>query len=164
MIEPCLSKKIVIDYGVRNLCFRSYPNHPKGCPNYGKRPLCPPQCPRIEDVLDLSKFVYVVWVTFDFAAHREKMRSKHPNWSQRQIDCCLYWQGGVRKRLREEIVKCLALFVNKTKYVAYDCPEALGVNVTATMKNLNINLEWPPKTIVYKVALVGTKKLKGEQK
>lgn len=158
MIELCLPHKIVINYDVRKLCYRPYPNHPKGCPNYGKRPMCPPQCPKIDDVLDMSRFIYVVWVSFDFAAHREKMKAKHPEWSQRQIDCCLYWQGGVRKKLRAEIARALSCFEDKTKYAAYDCPEALGVNVTATMKNLDIELEWPPETIVYKVAIIGTKK------
>lgn len=40
----------------------------------------------------------------------------------------------------------------KTTY----CPEAMGVNVTATMKNLGVTLEWPPQKVVYKVAIIGT--------
>lgn len=158
MVEPCLAKEIVIDYSVRKLCLRPYPNHPHGCPNYGKKPTCPPLSPKIEDVFDMSRLVFVVWVTFDFAAHREKMKAKHPTWTQRQIDCCLYWQGGVRKKLRAEIARALSCFQDSSEYVAFDCPEALGVNVTATMKNLDIKLEWPPETIVYKVALFGTRK------
>lgn len=158
MIEVCLPRKIVIDHSVRNLCFRPYPNHPHGCPNFGKRPSCPPRSPVIEDVLDMTRLIYLVWVSFDFAAHRKKMKAKHPNWSQRQIDCCLYWQGGVRKQLREEIAQALSIFEDTTRYRVCGCPEALGVNVTATMKNVNIELEWPPETIVYKVAIIGTRK------
>ncbi|HUS88307.1 MAG TPA: hypothetical protein VMW91_02880 [Desulfosporosinus sp.] len=42
----------------------------------------------------------------------------------------------------------------KTTY----CPEAMGVNVTATMKNLGIELEWPPQNVVHKVAIIGIRK------
>ena len=34
-------------------------------------------------------------------------------------------------------------------------PEAGGVDVTATMKKIGVNLEWPPEHMVYLVALVG---------
>lgn len=35
--------------------------------------------------------------------------------------------------------------------------EAVGIEVTKTVKNLNINLEWPPKDFVYRFGLVCTK-------
>ena len=38
------------------------------------------------------------------------------------------------------------------------CPEAAGVNVTATMASIDIDLEWPPVTVAYQVALAGIKK------
>ena len=152
------TKKIVIDYSVRELCSRPYPNHPKGCPNFHKRPLCPPRCPFLEDVYDLSKGFWVVWTKFDFAVHRRKMRRKHPDWSQRQIDCCLYWQGTANKMLREEIADVMYYLEDQGDWHVSFCPEAMGVNVTATMKNLGIKLEWPPETVVYKVAIIGVKK------
>jgi hypothetical protein len=34
------------------------------------------------------------------------------------------------------------------------CPEAMGINVTATMQKLGITL---PKTVTYQVALAGTR-------
>ena len=38
------------------------------------------------------------------------------------------------------------------------CPEAMGVNVTATMKNIGVTLEWPPQEVVRKVAIIGVRK------
>lgn len=161
------TEKIVIDYFVRDLCFRPYPNHPKGCPNYGKRPKrpspypeldCPPRCPKVEDYFDLSQGFWIVWVEFDFAAHVRRMARKHPDWTQRQKECCLYWQGGVRKKLREAVQDVSYYLEGRGNWQATDYPEAMGVNVTATMRNLDVKLEWPPKTIVYKVAIIGVKK------
>jgi hypothetical protein len=38
------------------------------------------------------------------------------------------------------------------------CPEALGLNVTATMRMIGIDLEWPPREFTYQVALAGAKR------
>lgn len=151
-------KEIVIDYSVRELCYRPYPNHPKGCPNYGKRPKCPPRGPKVEDVFDVTNGFTIVYVSLDFAAHRRKMKSKYPNWSQRQIDCCLYWQNSLNKNLRDEVFHLMRGRF-PSSYKASFCPEAMGVNITATMKNVGIELEWPPQNIVYKVAIIGTRKV-----
>ena len=151
-------KEIVIDYSVRELCFRPYPNHPKGCPNYGKRPTCPPRCPKLENIYDTSQGFWIVWIEYDFATHRRNMRRKHPEWSQRQIDCCLYWQGTANKMLREAVADAEYYLEGRGGWETTFCPEAMGVNVTATMKNLGIKLEWPPEKIVYKVAIIGVRK------
>ena len=37
------------------------------------------------------------------------------------------------------------------------CPEAQGVNLTETMKNAGIELEWPPENVAYQIVLVGTR-------
>jgi hypothetical protein len=84
------------------------------------------------------------------------MRRKHPEWSWRQLSCCLYWQGGARKRLREEVEKLLRrLGAPDERVVVVRCPEACGVNVTETMRRAGVDLEWPPVIIAYQVALVG---------
>ena len=36
------------------------------------------------------------------------------------------------------------------------CPEANGVNVTRTLKEYGIELEWPPKRIVRQIAIIGS--------
>lgn len=142
----------VIDKSVRALCVKPYPNHPKGCPNFGQRRCCPPIAPMIFDTIDLSGPVYAIWNCFDFGAHVTAMRLAHPAWSARQCECCLYWQGKARKQLRERIIVFLREHPGLTVIA---CPEAQGVNVTETMKQVGINLEWPPQQYAYQVVLAG---------
>lgn len=150
--------KVVLDPSVRNLCQKPYPGHPQGCPNYGKRYICPPQAPMLGDVLDLSREVWAVWVEFDLKAQRYKMWFKHPKWSKRQAECCLYWQDGVRKTLRREMQEIVGhphmeLFASGLAIV--EVPEAMGVNVTETMRGIGVDLEWPVEKIDRHVGLIG---------
>lgn len=152
--------KPILQSSVRKLCTKPYHGHPKGCPNFGKRDICPPQAPFLDDFFDLNKKVLAVVVHFNLELHVSKLRAKHPKWSQRQLECCLYWQGTARKKLKKEIEYNLtrsALFDGYELGVT-DCPEAMGVDVTATMKAKGIILEWPPKKIVRKIAFIGTVK------
>lgn len=148
--------QLVIDHSVRDLCRRPYPNHPKGCPNYGKKDECPPRAPLLEKVLDLSKPTCVIWNQFPFGDHVERMRSKHPDWSRRQLECCLYWQGTARKQLRQKVFQWYAYQPDGYEWITLYCPEACGLNVTATMRNMGIELEWPPERFTYQVALIGS--------
>ena len=145
-------KKLTIDYLVRGLCNCPYTNHPKGCPNYDKRNTCPPKCPKVETTIDVNKPIYAIWNKFEFGKHCLKMRESHPEWSPRQTECCLYWQGTARKHLRQTIKKFTLSFPNMC---VFQTPEAMGVNVTATMKDLGIDLEWPPKIYTYQIAIAG---------
>jgi hypothetical protein len=43
-------------------------------------------------------------------------------------------------------------------------PEAQGVNLTETMKNVGIILEWPPEKLAYQIVLSGIKKEKENEK
>jgi len=70
-----------------------------------------------------------------------------PGWSDRQCRNPLYWQGGVRKRLKE---KCRAFGCN----IILDIPEACGVEVFETMKNAGVIIDRHPETVI-KVMLVG---------
>jgi len=170
MQEALLRVEPVIDYSVRGLCVRPYPNHPKGCPNFDKRGTCPPDAPTIGQILDLQRPVYLVYNRFDFGAHVEKMRAKHPDWSQRQLENCLYWQGTARKRLKKKIyVARLKIFevlsrpavippAQGFRLEVLTVPEACGVNVTATMQKIGIQLEWPPVEYAYQVALIGVRR------
>jgi len=151
--------KPVIDLSVRGLCRRPYHGHKKGCPNYDKKLGCPPQAPIIYDVLDFGKPIWAVWIDFDLANQRLRMKTKHPNWSNRQLVCCLYWQGTANKYLKHKVANfCTNQFLSmksKTLEVLY-APEAFGVNVTETMKNVGVELEWPPVNIVRKIAFIGS--------
>lgn len=156
--------KLVVDESVRTLCRKPYLGHPKGCPNFGKKRSCPPNAPLIGKLLDLNEPVWAVWVDFDLGAHRDRMWRKHPKWSPRQAECCLYWQATVNNQLQDHV---LSLFTTGS-FAAYHgpmktvfCPEACGVNITATMESAGVFLEWPPVETVRKIALVGNRPRQG---
>ncbi|MDR3591562.1 MAG: hypothetical protein P4N41_18050 [Negativicutes bacterium] len=142
--------KPVIDHSVRNLCTTPYPGHPRGCPNYGKKIGCPPETHLFDQVYDLNQPVFAVYNVFDMAEHIRRMKVAHPAWSDRQLRCCLYWQGGARVKLREAIPYFLR------EYPGYNIartPEAMGVNIDATMAAAEIKLEWSPTTKAYQIIL-----------
>ena len=139
----------VIDPEMQKLCSWPYPNHKKGCPNFGKKKGCPP-CKLFDEVYELGRPVYAVYTTFNFFAHVERMRYKHPEWSKRQLEWCLYWQGTARKGLREDIARFTKAFPGMEIIMV---PEAMGVNVTATLARVRVHLEWPPEKWTHQVAL-----------
>ncbi len=146
----------VIDRGVRELCYRPYRGHKHGCPNYGIKSKCPPSAPLLSEVIDLSLPIFVLWNRFRFGEHVERMRAKHPDWSERRLACCLYWQGTARRQFKDFIYNQNVLNYAAAYPIIIKCPEACGVNVTATMKLVGIELEWPPKVYAYQVAIMGS--------
>jgi predicted metal-binding protein len=143
----------VIDYSVRGLCCREYPNHKKGCPNFNKKEGCPPKAEYFDKVYDLSKPIYAIYNIFDFKSHVEKMKKNNPTWTKRQVECCLYWQPKARNQLLVHMREFYREYGSQYKITT--CPEAMGVNITDTMKNAGIILEWPPENITYQIALAG---------
>ncbi|HUX15510.1 MAG TPA: hypothetical protein VMW52_03505 [Phycisphaerae bacterium] len=135
------------------LCARPYPGHPRGCPNFNRKPGCPRAAPRLPQVLNLAEPVWTIWNVFDLAGHIVRMKARHPEWSDRQLRCCLYWQPRARKSLRRHVA--MFLYHHPGLHVVAT-PEAQGVNVTATMKSAGITLEWPPRNVAYQVVLAGT--------
>ena len=125
----------ILDKSVRSLCVRPYPNHKKGCPNFNKKEGCPPKAPLLQNLFDLSKPVYCIYNKFEFGEHVARMKNKHTHWTQRQAECCLYWQPRARKQLEEKIKLFLIDYPN---YTILRCPEANGVNITGTMKQLGV--------------------------
>jgi predicted metal-binding protein len=160
-----MNKQIEIkDFGrkYQNLCRVPYHNNKKGCPNFGKRPDCPP-CETVDKRFDLSKPMYVIYTEYPVGEFAERMRINHPEWSEhpRQWYNCIRWQGQARKQHREDIEK----FKKEHPDLYVDTnPEALGVNVTDIMKQVGISLEWnyyeehrkDRKT--YRVSIAGTLK------
>jgi len=141
----------VIDYSVRDLCIRPYHNHKKGCPRYGNKPTCPPCAALWDETCDIGLATWLFWTQFDLAEHRTRMEQKHPNWSMRQLVCCLYWQNGARKSLKEHIEKW-----DFPGFFQTIRPEAMGINVTETMRQIGIELEWQPeRKWTYQVAMGG---------
>jgi len=151
VVEPL--NNVVMDLRARSWCKLPYPNHPRGCPNHGKKAGCPPKAPIFTDVAK-PPFI-LVGVKFNLAEWAERMKQKHPKWSDRQARCCLYWQGKVRKRLRE-VCKGVAWVFGRNMIVSV--PEAMGVHVFETCKTIGIELERNPKTYVWKIAILGDRK------
>jgi len=147
-----VTNRMVIQEVTRSWCQFPYPGHPKGCPNYGIRDDCPPKASLVGDYFDLSQPHWFLLEEFDLLAHANKMKQKHPEWSERQCRCCLYWQGSVRKRLRET---CRQFEHSHPGTVSVTCPEAMGVNVFRTCHRHGVSMKKNPQGIVYKVALAG---------
>ena len=108
------------------------------------------------DIYDLDSSVLLVIARFDLQDHMVKMKALHPAWSNRQTRCCLYWQGAVRKRLNEAVGGILAWYENLTHTT---CPEALGLNVLRTLNLMGIPARKNPTQFVYKVAMLGYRKV-----
>jgi len=144
----------VFDARARTMCCLPYPRHPRGCPNYGKSPRCPPRAPSLFDHFDESGPFYAVYSVFQLGEHVGTMRSRHPDWSEPQLRCVLYWQNRARARLREE-VESFRRGHPERRWVVEETPEAMGCDVTATLAAAGVVLPWPPVDVAYHVALAG---------
>ena len=143
--------EVICDPRARNgvWCTAPYPGHPKGCPNF------PKGCTRSFDFESERnrRQWYAVVEEFDLIQHAAEMKKKHPDWSDRQCRNPLYWQGGVRKRLREKAYR-LDPKLHEWGHMYMPITEAHGVNLFETMARVGIILERKPK-IVRKIALIG---------
>jgi len=141
-------EKVFFDSRARDgtWCTLPYPNHPKGCPNF-------PDCPN--DELSFMAYNYYEWFAviedFDLKSHSEKMQEKHPRWTKRQCRNLLYWQGGVRKRLREKAKKYAKEI---GAHILLQIPEACGVDLFKTMKEHGLELQRKPD-MVHKIMILG---------
>lgn len=140
---------------VRLLCIVPYAGHPKGCPNFGQNIRCPPKARLWRDVYDSVEPCFAVYTTFDLASHVARMKERHPGWSERQLRCCLYWQGTARKHLNREI---LSFCLTHPRYSTETTPEAMGCNVTETLCKAGVALEWPPVNMATLVAFAGVQR------
>jgi len=162
MIKKIDPLDLVYSGRIQGLCTTPFYNHPRGCPNWGKKDGCPPGLPLIDRFFDFNSDMYVIYTKFPIGEFAEKMRIMHPEWSEhpRQWYNPRRWQGTARKEHRLEIDRFLSRYpgfeVDKT-------PEGHGVNVTELMKlvGVELNWEWPPEHNLenksYIVSLAGKK-------
>lgn len=143
---------------VRSLCAKRYAGHPYGCPNCGVRPDCPPDAPFFVDVFDQTHPFWALWVDFDLAQWVATMKAG-------QCANLRHWQPKAQKFLREHARAWASNYSAKWKTITCEQgfelaenPEAMGIDVTSTMKRIGVHLEWPPKNIVRKIFLLGAKK------
>ena len=128
---------------VRDWCKLPYPNHPHGCPNYGTNEHrlvdgCPPYSCYVTKKFNLNRPLYMVFSEFDLQAYVHRKKLQHPDRTDRQIRCVLYWQGTSKKQLRERV--SYAISVLKTDAFSF-APESLGVNVYTTCLRSGLKLE-----------------------
>jgi hypothetical protein len=142
----------IINYAVKGMCKLPYAGHPHGCPNFGVKFGCPPSAPKLADVYNLSLPCWCIINSFDLTSHVGKLRLKYPAWSHRQLYCCLYWQPTARKALATMVSGFKSQY---PEYLVSLCPEALGLDVSATLANSGVNLEWPVHTKALQVAFAG---------
>ena len=146
-------QEIVYDIRARDgtWCTLPYPDHPKGCPNF---PDCVMAKPHIHSTNLLDRSWYAVLEEFDLKKHAEEMKKKHPNWSDRQCRNLLYWQNGVRSRLRKKTES----YINPlSDDIILEIPEACGINMIETMSKAGIKIQTDHPDNVIKVMLIGRK-------
>ncbi len=163
------SESIKFTKKTRLWCQLPYLNHPKGCPNYNKNPLCPPKAKFMKNILIRYNHFYLIYAEFNLEIQRERMLLIHPNWSERQAACLLYWQNSVKKVLRMYIKEIYD--ENKNfKIFLLSCGsgfdshyfnqgeiysmEAVGIDVYKTLRNNNIDFEIKPKNKVILITLL----------
>lgn len=155
-ILPLPKDKIVFDIRAMNgeWCTLPYPNHKKGCPNFGKKRYCPPFTKPYYELTDVPYFIVIE--RFDLKAQVKKMITKHPEWTERQCRNLLYWQKGVVSRLKKKAYDFT--YSLGEEFIVLEIPESNGVNVFETCKNIEIALHKNPQEIVRKVMIVGKRK------
>lgn len=153
IVHSLKKEDIAIDYRARAWCKLPYPNHLHGCPNWGMKNICPPKAPLFEKFIK-PPFTLVA-VKFDLEKHSKNMKEKHSKWTDKQARCVLYWQGKLDKQLGE---MCEKVASNISDAIILYKPEANGVNVFKTCRKVGLILERNPQKIVWKVAIIGTKK------
>lgn len=152
MIVSLNKKDMVFDRRANGQwCKLPYPDHPKGCMNYNKKIGCPPKAKFFLDIV--TNPFFLVTQKFDIAKHAQRMKKLHPNWTNRQARCVLYWQGSLRKKIREEAKEFIDS-QNKDLMIL-EIPEANGVDIFKTCKNLGIILDRNPQKIIWKVMIIG---------
>ncbi len=136
-------------FSPRGLCVKKYHNHRRGCLKYGEKEICPPKIPMYDQVFDMSKDIYLIDTPFRIGDHYRKRRELQPTWTEYEIKNSRHWQNGVISQHEAEIEKFYNIYGRE--YIAIT-PEALGVDVTATLKEVGIYLEWPPEEITHRIS------------
>ncbi len=136
----------------RSFCLNPYHNHPKGCPNYGNKNGCPPNTPMFDEVFDMNYDIYAIITSFDLETHVNYMRSIHPEWSEYQIRNSRYWQGKDRKN---HLLSLKRFIINHPELYATTWGEAMGIDICNTVKQLGINVVFPPQKETYRVSFSG---------
>ncbi len=162
-------------------CLCSYPRHPDGCNNYGRKEICPPKVRVFPSMFDVSGYEVVnpdilvdnpmylmrlmpgreptLWFileTFDLEKWSEDLRAKNPHYkmSDAQTRIPYLWQPSLEKRVVAEA----NLFKWRNPSIRFDVlprPEANEVNIFSTCAIHGVKLERNPQKTVYQVVMIG---------
>jgi hypothetical protein len=154
MILPLKEKDLVFDKNsIGPWCKLPYPGHPKGCVNFDKRIGCPPKSEFFQNIITAPFFLAAQ--KFVIASYSEKIKNKIPNWTDRQASCLKYYQKSVSKKIKEEAKTFIES--KKQNLILIERPEANGIDIFNTCKNIGIFLDRNPKKIMWKIMLIGKK-------
>jgi predicted metal-binding protein len=103
MIVKLKTEDITFNRKIQDFCKLKYTQHSEGCLNYSKNTGIPPGIPLIDEILDLSKPVYLIYTEFYIREHARKMKKMPLEWTDRQIYCLFYWQPKARKMHKREV-------------------------------------------------------------
>ena len=144
--------EVVVDVArSRAFCGKAYAGHPKGCPNFGKFADCPPQAGFYPELYKTE--CRLVAVGLDLKGLAENRRKRFPNYTDKSLRNSRIWQGHLKAELRKLVAENI-----KDDETALYRPEATGVDVTETVRRVEIILEWPPKNWAFKIAFLVKKK------
>lgn len=137
--------------GFNRWCTLPYPSHKNGCPNFGKHEDCPPLAPYFLDLYKPS--IYVAFMWFNFEEFLERKRRLHPDWTVKALANPRHFQTHLDSKLTRFVNSKLSEPDFENFQTVYG-PEAMGVNMHLTARRVGIELEWPPRKNMYRIAIV----------
>ncbi|MEI7719341.1 MAG: hypothetical protein WCI72_05715, partial [archaeon] len=143
MIVEINESDLEISESYQCLCLVKSNSFRQGCPNYGKKPECPPRKLFSEDY-DLTNSLYLIATDFDLTEHAQRIRKAHLDWTEKAVYNPRYWQATARKLHEAEIEDFLK---EHRAYSIERSPEGCGINVTNLCRQNRIYLEWPPRKL-----------------
>jgi hypothetical protein len=160
-------KDLIIDPNVRDYCLLPYPDHPHGCPNYGKSPLCPPQSVfhPLSHYEPFSSF-HLAICQFNLETYCEERRRRFPKSTDKALRNPRLYQAHVKKIFHSTIDRFIEVEGIDT-YEIFGCGsghknapsmESVGLHPIRMMQNLGINVELRPNNRIHFAALICVKK------
>jgi predicted metal-binding protein len=156
---------------------QSYCNNPKYvCPYFGHSWACPPKAPYLEEEIMSYESYFLIYTKFDLKGNSMKNKKRYKGYSymrkimEKEIESFLkqhndrfdelkiLWDGHCRICEKENKTCSIennipCRYPNKIRYSM----EAVGIDVTQTVKNVNLDIEWPPVNRIYRFGLICAK-------
>lgn len=162
-------------------CRMPYPDHPNGCPNFGKNPNCPPNSKYMEEIKEKYKYFYLIYANFDFRGYKDERKKnllkrynegiktgkiaintfekRLKSLTEKNLGNLLYWQRPVKILLKNKVKT-----ISNKEFDLLGCGsgfwegiysmESAGIDVYSTLKNNNILFEERPADKIILVSLI----------